>query len=86
MTDFDSVFVGQHDTETFATNRIPPTILQKRDVWAGFETARTPTVTEVVSPTPTKVFRGVLAGNYVFSNGTPPAGATDIVVVAEIFV
>lgn len=30
------------------------------------------------------LYRGVIAGNYVYSEGTPPIGATDIVIIGRI--
>lgn len=32
---------------------------------------------------PTRVFRGVIGGEYVFSVGSPPAGATNVVIISE---
>jgi hypothetical protein len=32
----------------------------------------------------THIFRGKIGGQFVFNTGSPPAGATDVVVVATI--
>lgn len=84
MGNFDSVFIAEYQTESVVNNSTAPTQAEKRDVWTGFETIREPTTTVIAGTNVVRVFRGVIGGTFVFNNGSPPVGATDIVIVAEI--
>lgn len=85
MPDYVGIDTGDYNDETYTTHSSLPVELGKRNTWDGFEFGPQP---EVISTglNLVKVFRGVIGGNFVFNNGSPPVGATDIVVVAEILV
>lgn len=82
MADYEGIDTIDYEEETFQAYSSEPMLLQKREVWVAAETARTPTVT-ITGTNIVPIYRGILAGNFVFNVGSPPAGATDIVVIGE---
>lgn len=82
MADYEGIDTTDYEVEVFQAYSSEPVNLRKRDVWTGIETARQPAAAAGASVV--KIFRGKVGGQFVFNTGSPPAGATDVVVVAEI--
>lgn len=77
MADYEGVDTYDFATEIFDNFGSTPVKLQQRENWQVVETARTSTAAAAVQ----SIFRGVLGGNYVYNTGSPPVGATDVVVI-----
>jgi hypothetical protein len=68
-------YTGIDLTKTIVLNYMRP------DRTNGFNMLPAPTITVISGSTSQAVYRGWLTGNYVYSTGTPPIGASDIVIV-----
>jgi hypothetical protein len=81
MADYEGFDTAEYDSEHFTANS-QFVALRRRATYLGVEAARSATVTGGASVT--HIFRGKIGGQFVFNTGSPPAGATDVVVVATI--
>lgn len=77
MADYEGVDSFDFTAETLSNFNSFPTRFSKRDVWQAGQVQ----TAAAAGTTIQNIFRGVLGGQYVYSTGTPPVGATDVVVV-----
>lgn len=82
MADYEGIDTADYEDETFQAYSSEPMLLRKREIWVAVETARSPTIT-ITGTNIVPIYRGILGGNFVFNIGSPPAGATNIVVIGE---
>jgi len=82
MADYEGIDTTDYEAEVFQAYSSQPVSLRKRDIWVAAETARQPTTTTGANVV--RLFRGIVGGQFVFSTGSPPTGATDVVVITEV--